>query len=46
MKDLVEHGKARSVILIAGGMGEKEGGASIEETDPRPPRRGPAGRPD
>ncbi|MBE3130252.1 MAG: acetate--CoA ligase family protein, partial [Acidobacteria bacterium] len=31
MKDLVEYGKARSVILIAGGMGEKEGGASIEE---------------
>ncbi|HSA95385.1 MAG TPA: acetate--CoA ligase family protein, partial [Acidobacteriota bacterium] len=26
MKDLVDHGKARSVILIAGGMGEKEGG--------------------
>jgi acyl-CoA synthetase (NDP forming) len=31
MKDLVEYGKARSVILISGGMGEKEGGASIEE---------------
>ena len=31
MKDLVEHEKARSVILIAGGMGEKEGGASIED---------------
>jgi acyl-CoA synthetase (NDP forming) len=31
MKELVDHGKARSVILIAGGMGEKEGGASIEE---------------
>ncbi len=31
MKDLVDHGKARSVILIAGGMGEKEGGASIED---------------
>jgi len=31
MKDLVEHEKARSVILIAGGMGEKEGGATIEE---------------
>lgn len=30
IKDLVDHGKARSVILIAGGMGEKEGGASIE----------------
>ena len=31
MKDLVDHGKARSVILIAGGMGEKAGGASIED---------------
>lgn len=31
MADLVEHGKARSVILIAGGMGEKSGGASIED---------------
>jgi len=31
MRDLVELEKARSVILIAGGMGEKEGGASIEE---------------
>jgi acyl-CoA synthetase (NDP forming) len=31
MKDLVEHGRARSVILIAGGMGEKAGGASIED---------------
>lgn len=31
MKDLVDHGKARSVIVIAGGMGEKEGGTSIEE---------------
>jgi acyl-CoA synthetase (NDP forming) len=31
IKDLVDHEKARSVILIAGGMGEKEGGASIEE---------------
>jgi len=31
MKDLVDHGKARSVIIIAGGMGEKEGGASIED---------------
>jgi acyl-CoA synthetase (NDP forming) len=30
MKDLVDHGRARSVILIAGGMAEKEGGASIE----------------
>jgi len=31
MEELVEHGKARSVIVIAGGMGEKEGGASIED---------------
>ncbi len=31
MKDLVERGRARSVILIAGGMGEKAGGASIED---------------
>ncbi|HVP91489.1 MAG TPA: acetate--CoA ligase family protein [Terriglobales bacterium] len=31
MKDLVDHGKARSVIIIAGGMGEKSGGASIED---------------
>jgi len=31
MKDLVENGKARSVIIIAGGMGEKAGGGSIEE---------------
>jgi len=31
MKDLTEAEKARSVIIIAGGMGEKEGGASIEE---------------
>ncbi len=31
MRDLVAFGKARSVILIAAGMGEKEGGASIEE---------------
>jgi acyl-CoA synthetase (NDP forming) len=30
MRDLVLKEKARSVILIAGGMGEKEGGASIE----------------
>ncbi len=30
LKALVDHGRARSVILIAGGMGEKEGGASIE----------------
>jgi acyl-CoA synthetase (NDP forming) len=29
--ELVARGKARSVILIAGGMGEKQGGASIEE---------------
>jgi acyl-CoA synthetase (NDP forming) len=31
MKDLVAHERARSVIVIAGGMGEKEGGTSIEE---------------
>ncbi len=31
MKDLAEGEKARSVILIAGGMGEKEGGAGIED---------------
>jgi acyl-CoA synthetase (NDP forming) len=31
MKELVENGQARSVIIIAGGMGEKEGGGSIEE---------------
>ncbi|MGD1009764.1 MAG: acetate--CoA ligase family protein [Candidatus Aminicenantales bacterium] len=31
MKELVENDRARSVILIAGGMGEKEGGGSIEE---------------
>jgi acyl-CoA synthetase (NDP forming) len=31
IKELVENGRARSVILIAGGMGEKEGGGSIEE---------------
>lgn len=31
MSDLIAHEKARSVILIAGGMGEKSGGASIEE---------------
>ncbi len=31
MKDLVAYGKARSVIIIAGGMGEKSGGASIED---------------
>ena len=31
MRDLVAFGKARSVILIAAGMGEKEGGASIED---------------
>ncbi len=31
MKDLTENEKARSVIIIAGGMGEKEGGGSIEE---------------
>ncbi len=31
MRELVEHGRARSVIIIAGGMGEKSGGASIED---------------
>jgi len=30
MRELVENEKARSVILISGGMGEKSGGASIE----------------
>ena len=44
MKDLVDHGKARSVIIIAGGMGEKgEGGASIRNRIREHPRRGPAG---
>jgi acyl-CoA synthetase (NDP forming) len=31
MAELVAGGKARSVIIIAGGMGEKEGGGSIED---------------
>jgi acyl-CoA synthetase (NDP forming) len=31
MEELVEHGKARSVIIIAGGMGEKEGGSFLED---------------
>ena len=31
MKDITAGEKARSVIIIAGGMGEKEGGATIEE---------------
>jgi acyl-CoA synthetase (NDP forming) len=31
MADLIAHGKARSVIIIAGGMGEKEGTHSLEE---------------
>ncbi len=31
MEELVGKKKARSVIIIAGGMGEKEGGAGIEE---------------
>lgn len=31
LRDLAVNEKARSVILIAGGMGEKEGGASIED---------------
>jgi acyl-CoA synthetase (NDP forming) len=43
MKDLVDHGRARSVILIAAGMGEKEGGASIEERIRELLREGRAG---
>jgi acyl-CoA synthetase (NDP forming) len=31
MREIVENDRARSVIIIAGGMGEKTGGASIEE---------------
>jgi acyl-CoA synthetase (NDP forming) len=31
MSDLIAHGKARSVIIIAGGMGEKLGSSSLEE---------------
>jgi acyl-CoA synthetase (NDP forming) len=31
MAELVARGKARSVIIIAGGMGEKQGGENIEE---------------
>ncbi len=31
MRELVEHERARSVIIIAGGMGEKSGGGSIED---------------
>ncbi len=31
MKELVEHGKARSVIIIAGGLGEKKGTQSLEQ---------------
>lgn len=31
MKELTEHEKARSVIIIAGGMGEKSGGGSVED---------------
>ncbi|MGD0782538.1 MAG: acetate--CoA ligase family protein, partial [Candidatus Aminicenantales bacterium] len=30
VRDLIAHGKARSVIIIAGGMGEKSGTQSIE----------------
>lgn len=30
VRDLIAHGKARSVIIIAGGMGEKQGTQSIE----------------
>jgi acyl-CoA synthetase (NDP forming) len=31
MKELVEHGKARSVIIIAGGIGEKKGSQGLEQ---------------
>ena len=31
LEDLVEYDKAVGVVLIAGGMGEKEGGATIEQ---------------
>ena len=31
MRELAASGKARSVIIIAGGMGEKQGGQTIEE---------------
>jgi len=31
LSDLIAHGKARSVIIIAGGMGEKQGAHSLEE---------------
>ncbi len=31
MRDIIDHEKARAVIIIAGGMGEKEGGGGIEE---------------
>lgn len=32
MKEIVDFGKARSVIIIAGGMGEKEGTQGLEES--------------
>lgn len=31
IKDLVEHGKARSAIIIAGGLGEKKGTQALED---------------
>jgi len=31
MADLIKHGKARSVIIIAGGLGEKTGSQGLEE---------------
>ena len=31
MRELIEHGKARSVIIIAGGLGEKKGTQGLED---------------
>ena len=31
VRELIDHGKARSVIIIAGGLGEKKGTQSLEE---------------
>ena len=31
IRELIEHGKARSVIIIAGGLGEKKGTQNLEE---------------
>ncbi len=31
MRELIEHGKARSVIIIAGGIGEKKGSQGLEQ---------------